>query len=91
MFVRIDSTRKGLQPPYEGPFRVEKRTRKTFFVNRNGKLENISIDRVKPAYLLDSSSDNPVISAAKKSALKKPVPSATKKTHSVSFDLPRPH
>ena len=86
VFIRVDAVKKAVQARYEGPFKVEKRTRKTFFVLRNGKLESISIDRVKPAYLLDTSSANSVTSILKRS-----VSSATKKNLSVSFALPRTH
>lgn len=49
VFIRIDRNKKGLSPPYEGPFKVLKRLRKFFVVDRNGKNETISIDRLKPA------------------------------------------
>ena len=83
VFIRVDATKKPLQPPYEGPFKVEKRTRKTFFVTRKGKLENVSIDRVKPAYLLNPSTENVMVST-----VQTPIKTATKKSLSVSFDLP---
>ncbi|KAK3864534.1 hypothetical protein Pcinc_029802 [Petrolisthes cinctipes] len=54
VFVRVDSVRKPLQPPYKGPFAVIKRTRKTIRINHNGSYV-VSIDRVKPAFLLPSS------------------------------------
>ncbi|QQP39781.1 Uncharacterized protein FKW44_015343 [Caligus rogercresseyi] len=53
VFVRVDTVRKALQPPYEGPFQVVRRTRKTIAITRKGQTENISIDRVKPAYIMD--------------------------------------
>ncbi|XP_076060346.1 uncharacterized protein LOC143036673 [Oratosquilla oratoria] len=51
VFVRTDAVRKALQPPYEGPFEVLRRTRKIVIIRRNGKHDHISTDRVKPAYL----------------------------------------
>lgn len=50
VFVRVDKVRRPLTAPYEGPFRVIKRLRKAFVIERNGKTETISIDRLKPAF-----------------------------------------
>ncbi|XP_047495823.1 uncharacterized protein LOC125043632 [Penaeus chinensis] len=62
VFVRVDSIRRPLQPPYEGPYEVLRRTRKNVTINRNGTSGAIAIDRAKPAYLLDvpNSLANPV-------------------------------
>jgi hypothetical protein len=49
VFLRMDGVRKPLDPPYTGPFRVIKRSDKTFVIARNGKQETVSIDRLKPA------------------------------------------
>ena len=51
VFVRVDSVRKPLQHPYEGPFKVLKRQEKSFDVLIGGKRQRISIDRLKPAFL----------------------------------------
>ncbi len=51
VFVRIDTVRRPLQPPYEGPYEVLARAEKTITLDRKGKRETISIDRVKPAHL----------------------------------------
>ena len=51
VFVRRDMVKKPLTPPYDGPFAVIKRFDKTFIINRNGKKDRISIDRLKPAYV----------------------------------------
>ena len=51
VFIRDDTVRKSLQPPYQGPFPVLRRTDKFFVIDRHGKRDNVSIDRLKPAYL----------------------------------------
>ena len=75
VFVRVDAVRKPLQPPYEGPFEVIRRTRKTVTIDRNNTSDVVSIDRVKPAYMMQS--QDQMISNTQK----------PKKT--VSFLLPR--
>ena len=54
VFVRDDSVRKPLQPPYKGPFRVLKRSDKLFTLDINGQEKVISIDRLKPAFILNT-------------------------------------
>ncbi|GBN07915.1 hypothetical protein AVEN_86151-1 [Araneus ventricosus] len=51
-FTRINRVRKPLEPPYYGPFPVVKRQDKYFAVTMKSKDINISVDRLKPAYLL---------------------------------------
>ncbi|XP_064473233.1 uncharacterized protein LOC135387933 [Ornithodoros turicata] len=51
VFVRVDAVRKPLQPPYTGPYQVVSRTSKFFSLIINGKQEQVSIDRLKPAYI----------------------------------------
>ena len=53
VFIRIDAVHPPLTQPYKGPYRFLRRTRKTVTVDRNGALDSVAIDRVKPAYLLD--------------------------------------
>lgn len=56
VFVRVDKIRTGLSPPYEGPFKVIRRSRKHFVVEIKGKNHTISINRIKPAYGIVSES-----------------------------------
>ncbi|GFR05719.1 uncharacterized protein TNCT_728361 [Trichonephila clavata] len=60
VFLRTDSLRKGLQPPYEGPYKVFDRTEKVFRILRHGKEVSESIDRLKPAYIPKQLEDIPV-------------------------------
>ncbi|XP_076660505.1 uncharacterized protein LOC143363862 [Halictus rubicundus] len=47
-------------PPYDGPFRVVKRGDKTFVIDIKGKEVRVSIDRLKPAFILnDDIGENP--------------------------------
>ncbi|KZC07793.1 Gag-Pol polyprotein [Dufourea novaeangliae] len=54
VFVRVDAVRGPLQNPYEGPFPVISRSEKTYVIRLRGKDINISIDRLKPAYLFET-------------------------------------
>lgn len=53
VFVRNEAIGGILRPPYEGPYKVIKRNDKVITISKNGKNINVSIDRVKPAYILD--------------------------------------
>ncbi|CAH8473529.1 unnamed protein product [Schistosoma mattheei] len=50
VFVRVDAVKKPLKQPYEGPYKVIKRTPKYFIISRDGNKQTISIDRIKPAF-----------------------------------------
>ncbi|CAH8473410.1 unnamed protein product [Schistosoma turkestanicum] len=51
VFIRRDFVRRPLQPTYDGPFKVIDRTDKTITVDKAGKTDVVSIDRVKPAFV----------------------------------------
>ncbi|XP_078051880.1 uncharacterized protein LOC144478033, partial [Augochlora pura] len=53
VFLRHDAVKNPLQPPYDGPFKVISRRDKTFVINVNGKEVRVSIDRLKPAFVLN--------------------------------------
>ncbi|CAH8474353.1 unnamed protein product [Schistosoma turkestanicum] len=51
VFIRRDFVRRPLQPTYDGPFKVIDRNDKTITVDKAGKTDVVSIDRVKPAFI----------------------------------------
>ncbi|CAH8622651.1 unnamed protein product [Dicrocoelium dendriticum] len=51
VFLRVDSLRRPLERPYEGPLKVLKRKDRVFVIDRHGKLEIVSIDRLKVAHV----------------------------------------
>ena len=51
VFIRHDTVCKPLQPPYDGPYPVIKRTDKHYTVKINDRTDTILIDRLKPAHL----------------------------------------
>lgn len=50
VFVRVDTVKKPLQHPYDGPFEVIERGDKYMVISVRGKKQTISVDRLKPAY-----------------------------------------
>lgn len=58
VFVRNDTVRKPLQPPYDGPYRVISRADKYYVVDLINRQVRISIDRLKPAFVLDNDTQN---------------------------------
>ena len=58
VFVRNDTVRKPLQQPYTGPHQVLKRSEKQYTVDFNGRHEVISLDRLKPAHMEQSTTED---------------------------------
>lgn len=50
VFVRNDSVRPSLSFPYDGPFKVIKRRPKFYTIFMRSRNQNISVDRLKPAF-----------------------------------------
>ncbi|XP_064481175.1 uncharacterized protein LOC135394381 [Ornithodoros turicata] len=59
VFLRHDAIRRPLQPPYDGPFLVHSRQDKALTLIFPVRLEVVSIDRVKPAFLDTSPAPTP--------------------------------
>nr|VZI31654.1 unnamed protein product [Spirometra erinaceieuropaei] len=54
VWVRHDAARRPLHPPYDGSYRVLRRSDKNVVIDCNGKTDTIGIESVKPAYVDDS-------------------------------------
>lgn len=53
VFIRHDAPTGALQPPYDGPYEVLSRGEKTYKIRIRGKPVQVTIDRLKPAYILE--------------------------------------
>ncbi|GFS45269.1 integrase catalytic domain-containing protein [Trichonephila inaurata madagascariensis] len=53
VFIRVEGLKPSLTAPYQGPFEVLSRTDKHFTIKINDRTSTISIDRLKPAFLLN--------------------------------------
>lgn len=59
VFLRDDTVRKPLSPPYAGPYRVISRREKTLEIQMERRIVTVSMDRVKPAYILAQETATP--------------------------------
>lgn len=57
VFLRTDAVRKPLQTPYEGPYKVLSRNGKVFIIQLHKRQSAVSVDRLKPAYILEEYQD----------------------------------
>lgn len=94
VFLREDALRGSLQPAYTGPYEVLKRRDKFFTISVKNRSVTVSIDRLKLAYLLSTSteSESPHSSSfSDTSKLTTPLTSTTKSGRVVRFpDYYRP-
>lgn len=58
VFIREDRMKGSLEQPYKGPYKILSRTEKTFTIEVDGKKEVLSIDRLKPAFLINENLSN---------------------------------
>lgn len=56
IWLRLDRVKRPLEAPYQGPFEVVSRSQHTMTILVRGKPTTVSIERVKPAKLLNNSS-----------------------------------
>ncbi|VDP35828.1 unnamed protein product [Schistosoma margrebowiei] len=88
VFIRIDSVRKHWQQPYEGSFHVIARHEKTFKVDRYGRVEIVSTDRLKSTHVDDSALSDTLrynVRPIKPSGILKPSSGSTLDTPETSF------
>lgn len=62
VFIRVDRVKKPLESSYEGPSLVTKRFDKYFTVVHKGRETNVSVDRLKPAYIYNENNDSTSVS-----------------------------
>lgn len=74
VYERIDAVKSPLQQPYAGPFLVLERHDKYFLIDRRGKPDTVSLDRLKPAFMVDSvlSGEQPSRFSSRGRLLRKP-------------------
>lgn len=68
VFVRNDTVRSPLTPPYDGPYEVLKRHEKYYKIQLPTRTSVISLDRLKPAYTIESETDKEEIPATRNTA-----------------------
>lgn len=59
VFLRCDAAKAILQAPYNRPYEVISRNPKTLTIKVDGKIRVVSIDRVKPAYIVTENIEVP--------------------------------
>ena len=85
VYVRTDATRQPLVRPYTGPFKVINKAAKYFTIEKNGKTDTVSLDRLKPAFLFENNNiDKRSASEKTKNQVTKPAISFEPETPSVT-------
>lgn len=58
VFIRNEGMRPGLSPPYEGPYKVERRNEQHIYINKRDKIIPVHINRTKPAHMSSTQDTN---------------------------------
>lgn len=72
VYLREDAVKGALQPAYKGPYEVLKRNEKVYTLLIKGKPTTVTIDRLKPAFMLtddNSNADKKIQPPSKKSVV----------------------
>lgn len=79
VFVRNDTVRSPLTPPYDGPYEVLQRREKYFKIQLPTRTAVISLDRLKPAYIFNDQTNDavPKPTATGATMTKKTIPADT--------------
>lgn len=72
VYLRDDTVRGSLQPAYTGPYKVIHRGDKTFKILFKNKETTVSIDRIKPAYIISPNIITPPAKAAAPTSVPEP-------------------
>ncbi|KYN45252.1 hypothetical protein ALC56_00331 [Trachymyrmex septentrionalis] len=91
VFVRHNAPGGTLQQPYDGPYKVVNRKPKTFVVHIRGRDVTVSIDRLKPAYIISEDEEPEKASSLPiEQRLENPPSSSTSLQPSVPSELDNP-
>ncbi|CAK9814075.1 Transposon Ty3-G Gag-Pol polyprotein [Anthophora plagiata] len=89
VFVRHDAVRGPLQPPYDGSYKVIRREAKNFVIRVNDKNVRVSVDRLKPAFIVPDNIEQRNRETEAREALVEIVPRSTRNTGSDEDRVPR--
>ena len=81
VFIRRDAHRTPFQRPYEGPYKVIQPGFKTFKIDRGGRPETVTVDRLKPAHIDLEHPVQPSVPQSHGRPLTNPQPAPTGTTH----------
>lgn len=68
VYIRMDAVKKPLTPSYEGPYKVLEKQEKYFKIQMPKKTSIVTVDRLKPAYILIDEKVNEPLAHAKSSS-----------------------
>lgn len=86
VFLRRNIPTRVLQPAYKGPYQVIKNGDKILKIKINGKTQNVSTDRVKPAYIMEEQLTEEA--AIRKSTIRRKSRTSNTQPNSVRFMSP---